>query len=108
VVVAGKASLVAEMPEGGARLRFYNLGGGSFGLQIGAEKTDFILLIMNDDGVKGLLRTSLSLVERPVSRWTRRRTAARQPMLDSRLEFFLTPEVEEHSSYIVEGQLYHT
>jgi lipid-binding SYLF domain-containing protein len=35
---------------------FYNLGGASFGAQIGAEKTDFVLLIMNEDGVNGLLK----------------------------------------------------
>jgi len=34
---------------------YYNLGGASFGPQIGAEKTDFVLLIMNDDGLKGLM-----------------------------------------------------
>ena len=34
---------------------YFNLGGGSVGLQIGAESTDFVLLIMNDKGMNSLL-----------------------------------------------------
>ena len=34
---------------------FFNLGGGSFGAQIGADKTDYVLLIMNESGLNGLL-----------------------------------------------------
>lgn len=34
---------------------FFKLGGGSFGVQIGAEKTDYIMLFMNDGGLRGLL-----------------------------------------------------
>jgi len=34
---------------------FFNLGGGSFGPQIGAQKTDYVFLIMNQDGIEGLL-----------------------------------------------------
>src|SRR3954467_10845011 len=30
---------------------FLNLGGGSFGLQIGAQSTDFVLLFMSSDGM---------------------------------------------------------
>jgi lipid-binding SYLF domain-containing protein len=32
-----------------------NLGGGSVGFQIGAEKIDYVLVVLNDDGLKGLL-----------------------------------------------------
>ena len=39
---------------------FFNLGGGSFGLQIGASSTDFVMLFMND-GFKSLLSDSLTL-----------------------------------------------
>jgi lipid-binding SYLF domain-containing protein len=35
---------------------FFNLSGGSFGAQIGASKTDYVLLIMNEDGINGLLK----------------------------------------------------
>ena len=34
---------------------FFNLGGGSIGLQIGASSTDFILLFMNEHAVESLL-----------------------------------------------------
>lgn len=34
---------------------YFNLGGGSFGLQIGAQATDFVLLIMNREGMDRLL-----------------------------------------------------
>jgi len=34
---------------------FFNLGGGSIGLQIGAQATDFIMLFMNDKGMNSLL-----------------------------------------------------
>jgi lipid-binding SYLF domain-containing protein len=34
---------------------YFNLGGGSFGLQIGAQSTDFILLFMNEGGMSKLL-----------------------------------------------------
>ena len=32
-----------------------DLGGGSFGAQIGVDKTDYVLLIMNEKGLNGLL-----------------------------------------------------
>jgi lipid-binding SYLF domain-containing protein len=34
---------------------YYNMTGGSFGAQIGASKTDFVLLFMNADALKGLM-----------------------------------------------------
>src|SRR5215831_18731913 len=34
---------------------FFNLGGGSFGLQIGVEATDFVFLFMNQNGMNSLL-----------------------------------------------------
>ncbi|HET8782774.1 MAG TPA: lipid-binding SYLF domain-containing protein [Pyrinomonadaceae bacterium] len=40
---------------------FFNLGGGSFGPQIGAQKTDYILLIMNESGLNGLLKDKFEL-----------------------------------------------
>jgi lipid-binding SYLF domain-containing protein len=35
---------------------FYNLTGGSFGAQIGATKTDYVLLFMNADALGGLMK----------------------------------------------------
>ncbi|HXD34428.1 MAG TPA: lipid-binding SYLF domain-containing protein [Pyrinomonadaceae bacterium] len=40
---------------------FFNLTGGSFGAQIGATKTDYVLLIMNDAGVNGLLKDKFEI-----------------------------------------------
>jgi lipid-binding SYLF domain-containing protein len=46
-------------PWGGPAM--YALEGGSFGLQIGGEATDFVFLIMNDRGANSLLRTKVTL-----------------------------------------------
>ena len=40
---------------------FFDLGGGSFGLQIGAAKTDLVLLFMNDDALAGLLKDKFEI-----------------------------------------------
>ena len=40
---------------------FFKLGGGSWGAQIGAEKIDLIMLVMNQDGLKGLLEDKFEL-----------------------------------------------
>src|SRR5260370_2116692 len=39
----------------------YGVDGGSIGLQIGGEATDFVLLVMNDRGAGSLLRTKVKL-----------------------------------------------
>ncbi|MEP7272651.1 MAG: lipid-binding SYLF domain-containing protein [Acidobacteriota bacterium] len=44
-----------ELPGSG------NLGGGSIGLQIGAQSTDFVLLFMNRDGLNSLLKSKFEL-----------------------------------------------
>jgi lipid-binding SYLF domain-containing protein len=40
---------------------FFNLSGGSFGAQIGAQKNDYVFLIMNEDGIKGLLEDKFEM-----------------------------------------------
>jgi lipid-binding SYLF domain-containing protein len=40
---------------------FFNLGGGSIGLQIGASSTDFVLLFMNEEALKGLLEDKFEI-----------------------------------------------
>lgn len=40
---------------------FFNLSGGSFGAQIGAQKNDYVFLIMNENGVKGLLEDKFEM-----------------------------------------------
>lgn len=39
----------------------FDLGGGSIGFQIGASKTDFVLLFMNDDALSGLLKDKFEI-----------------------------------------------
>ncbi|MBO0723878.1 MAG: lipid-binding SYLF domain-containing protein [Blastocatellia bacterium] len=40
---------------------FFTIGGGSFGLQIGGQAVDLVLLFINDDGVSGLLRDKFEI-----------------------------------------------
>jgi SH3 domain-containing YSC84-like protein 1 len=40
---------------------FFNLAGGSFGAQVGADKTDYVLLIMNERGLNKLLEDKFEL-----------------------------------------------
>jgi len=40
---------------------FYNMSGGSFGAQIGGEKADFVMLIMNKGGLNGLLEDKFEI-----------------------------------------------
>src|SRR5262247_2271958 len=40
---------------------YFNLGGGSFGLQIGVEATDFVLLFMNSEGLDSLLSNKFTV-----------------------------------------------
>jgi len=50
----------------------YALEGGSVGLQIGGEATDFVFLVMNDRGAGSLLRTKVKLGADPRSPLDRR------------------------------------
>ncbi len=40
---------------------YFNLGGGSFGFQIGAEATDLVMLFMNQKGLNSLISSKLEL-----------------------------------------------
>jgi lipid-binding SYLF domain-containing protein len=40
---------------------YFNLGGGSFGLQIGAQATDFVFLFMSGNGMNNLLMTRFEI-----------------------------------------------
>lgn len=40
---------------------YFDLKGGSIGLQIGAQATDFVLLFMNDNGLKSLLKSKFEM-----------------------------------------------
>ncbi len=57
----GQGVISRRVAGGWSAPAFFNLGGGSFGVQIGAEKTDYVMLIMNDDGLKGLLEDKFEI-----------------------------------------------
>jgi SH3 domain-containing YSC84-like protein 1 len=40
---------------------YFTIGGGSFGLQIGGQAVDLVLLFINDDGVQGLLKNKFEV-----------------------------------------------
>src|SRR6266542_3149855 len=52
----GGSGVISRRVKGGwSAPAFFDLGGGSIGLQIGASSTDYILLFMNDNAVDSLL-----------------------------------------------------
>ena len=57
----GRGVISRRVKGGWTAPAFFSLGGGSFGAQIGAQKNDYIFLIMNDAGVKGLLEDKFEL-----------------------------------------------
>ena len=58
----GGHGVISRRVKGGwSAPAFFNLGGGSFGPQIGAQRTDYVLLIMNESGLKGLLKDKFEL-----------------------------------------------
>ncbi|HKP47341.1 MAG TPA: lipid-binding SYLF domain-containing protein [Pyrinomonadaceae bacterium] len=57
----GQGLISKRTPKGWSAPAFFNISGGSFGAQIGASKTDYVLLIMNEAGLKGLLEDKFEL-----------------------------------------------
>lgn len=59
----GKGIVVAHDPKTGKwkSPAFFTIGGGSFGLQFGAQAIDLILVIMNKRGLEGLLQDKFTL-----------------------------------------------
>ena len=58
----GGQGVISKRVKGGwGPPAFFNLSGGSFGPQFGAQKTDYIFLIMNADGIEGLLKDKFEL-----------------------------------------------
>ena len=58
---AGEGVISRRVKGGWSAQAFLHLAGGSIGLQIGASKTDFILLFMNDDALAGLLKDKFEI-----------------------------------------------
>jgi lipid-binding SYLF domain-containing protein len=57
----GQGAISKRTPKGWTAPAFFNLSGGSFGVQFGATKTDYVLLIMNEAGLKGLLEDKFEI-----------------------------------------------
>jgi lipid-binding SYLF domain-containing protein len=57
----GQGVISRRTGNGWSAPAFFNLGGASFGPQIGVQKTDYVLLIMNDSGLNGLLKDKVEL-----------------------------------------------
>jgi SH3 domain-containing YSC84-like protein 1 len=57
----GKGVASCRTPKGWSAPAFFTIGGGSFGLQIGGQATDVIMLIMNKHGMDDLLSSKFKL-----------------------------------------------
>jgi len=51
----GKGVAIRRLDSGWSAPAFLNMGGGSVGLQIGGQKTDYVLLVMNEHGLENLM-----------------------------------------------------
>src|SRR5215470_9537224 len=58
----GKGLISCRRSEGSwGSPAFFTIGGGSFGLQIGGQAVDLVLLVMNKSGVEGLLQDKFEI-----------------------------------------------
>lgn len=57
----GRGVASCRTANGWSNPAFFNLGGGSFGFQIGVESTDLVLLFMSDAGMDSLLKTNFEM-----------------------------------------------
>src|SRR5450755_2335317 len=57
----GKGVASCRTPAGWSAPAFFTIGGGSFGLQIGGQATDLVMLIMNKGGMNNLLSSQFKL-----------------------------------------------
>lgn len=57
----GKGIASCRTEKGWSAPAFFSIKGGSFGLQIGGEAVDLVMLIMNDNGMKALLSSKFKL-----------------------------------------------
>jgi lipid-binding SYLF domain-containing protein len=57
----GRGVASCRTTSGWSAPAYFNLGGASIGLQIGAQSTDFVMLFMNREGMKSLLSDEFTL-----------------------------------------------
>jgi lipid-binding SYLF domain-containing protein len=57
----GRGVATCRTPEGWSAPAFISVGGGSWGLQIGVEGVDLVMLVMNDRGLQHLLSSKFEM-----------------------------------------------
>jgi lipid-binding SYLF domain-containing protein len=57
----GRGVATCRTPEGWSAPAFVSVGGGSWGLQIGVEDIDLVMLVMNDRGLQHMLSSKFEL-----------------------------------------------
>ncbi|MGE0130709.1 MAG: lipid-binding SYLF domain-containing protein [Blastocatellales bacterium] len=57
----GRGVASCRTARGWSNPAYFNMKGGSFGLQIGAQATDFVLLFIGDDGMNSLLKSKFEM-----------------------------------------------
>lgn len=57
----GRGVVSCRSPKGWGAPAYLNIGGASFGFQIGAEATDYVMLFMTPDSAKSLLESNVKL-----------------------------------------------
>ena len=57
----GRGIASCRTPEGWSAPAFVSIGGGSWGLQIGVEGVDLVMVVMNDQGLQHLLSSKFQL-----------------------------------------------
>lgn len=57
----GKGVASCKTEKGWSAPAFFNIEGGSFGFQIGGQAVDYVMVIMNDEGMKNLLESKFKL-----------------------------------------------
>jgi lipid-binding SYLF domain-containing protein len=58
----GRGLATCKLPDGGwSAPAFFTISGGSWGLQVGAESIDLVMMIMNDEGARHLLQNKFQV-----------------------------------------------
>ncbi len=57
----GRGVAVCRTPAGWSAPAYFNIGGGSFGFQIGVESTDYVMLFMTPESARSLLQNNIKL-----------------------------------------------
>lgn len=59
--LGGRGVVICRTPNGWSAPAYLNVGGASFGFQIGVEATDYVMLFMTPDSARSLLQNNIKL-----------------------------------------------